>query len=1211
MLKKVILSRSGEQTRDAKIVGDTVKYRIHYEDVATIAADLVITDHLDAGLANVRTLDRGVYDPETHTVTWHVEVPSPSPEQLRPQFVEFEAVINRAGMILNEAVGSGIPQRLESNTVEVLASDPPSLGWIPFTQDAEPGKLPRVYMKDETTMGTTVRIDVPGVFVYEDRVDGEAYQHFALPGRAALTDVGKPELPVVGEAVEVPFGVTFTPEITMVEDVVLEGYNVYPVQPPPIAETRDEGFVLDIATYTTDANYPRALAIAAEADVGVIRGHRILLLKVNPIQYNPVTRQVTAHPVIEVRLNYDHPAQIKGIDRRIMSPAFEDLLRGTLLNYKEQERFFAAAGPGHGGEHVGCDYLIITADGYYNENDPSNPLVRFSDWKRRKGYRTKVVKVSSISGGNTEAAIKAYIRDAYDHWDPAPIYVLFVGDSDQVRSHTGVVHPEAKMYNQPPINTDLPYTLLDGTLADGTDDDFPDIFLGRLSVDTVAQLADVVDKILLYEQNPPATPVHGDFYTDASLIALCQDTYGKKTTPNGRESFPWIATAESIRQFLTAQNNNVERIYATNSGFPPASPTTPSPNQFQDGTPLPNDLLVPNYGWNGGRTEISNAFNAGRFLISYFAHGAPDAWDHPAFDVGDVAALNQNDLTPVVFSITCQTGWFDNEIDDDTQGGRSADSFAEALLRQPRAGAVAVVAQSRASYVNWNAFIQLGLFKAIWPSFVPAPHWTLPKVPSVTPPRLLRMGQISNYGKMFMAKAYSSSDKRKFEFQTGHLFGDPEMPIWSVAPHTLKVSHPAGIGGKGLHEFVVEVTDDGSGQGVLNATVVLTQGKAILQVAQTQADGLARFAVTDAGGVDLDVTVTALLYRPYMGVIASRADGAVFDQINPDDGPEGQTIQLAGVGFAPNEKVDLHFGDQLQTTVETDAAGTFGHGAAPTHLAAPMGHRHGLVNVWAHGQTSDRFAVRIFQLRDKNPVDLWTYDQWDPSTWTAHPGDNPTWNSPDVELYDPQGQPVASDNLQVNQMYDVKVKVRNTAAFAAKQATVTYRWRNYGTGGTFELFHPQPTTTVDLPANPPGEAQTVNTFTPPGTGHLCIKVQIEHPEDTGHKNNEGQENLHVGYSSSPTRVCFQVANPSREAAPVHLEVRQLIPPGQEEEHRLWGTWIQHPVPQVLQPGERAQACVIIDPDPADVRSGTTEEFAVTAFIGGVMVGGVNAIMTKK
>ena len=34
MLKKVILSRSGEQARDAKTVGDTVKYRIHYEDVA-------------------------------------------------------------------------------------------------------------------------------------------------------------------------------------------------------------------------------------------------------------------------------------------------------------------------------------------------------------------------------------------------------------------------------------------------------------------------------------------------------------------------------------------------------------------------------------------------------------------------------------------------------------------------------------------------------------------------------------------------------------------------------------------------------------------------------------------------------------------------------------------------------------------------------------------------------------------------------------------------------------------------------------------------------------------------------------------------------------------------------------------------------------------------------------------------------------------------
>lgn len=1210
MFKAVIVSHLGELTKDVRTLGDSIRYKIYYDnnpqipgregEILPLREEIVITDPLDEGLAEIVVRNGGHYDPATHTITWRLG----GLPQSRQPFVEFEGVVRAIKPIRNRAFLT-VPglRRVRTNIVESAVTPPPPVGWIPLVDGAAPGEPPRAYMKDETTMGATVRFDIPGLFVYEERVDGVAYQRVAIPAWARRTDLGEPELPICGQMIEVPFGVGFTPEIVKAERITLEGYNVYPVQQPPIAgPARPEPFTIDRKTYLAHASYPGDLGVAADEDIGVVRGHRVMCLKVNPVQYDPAARTLTAYSMIEVRLNYSRPAQLTAIDQRIASPAFEELLRASLLNYKEPERF-AAAGGGGGEVKTGCDYLIIAADALYNNLDPKDPITRLRDWKQRKGWRTKVVKAGSLPGGNTAAAIKAYIQDAYDHWSPAPTYVLLVGDADQVPSHGGSVHPNEKEYSQPPVETDLYFATVDGA-----SDYFPDILVGRLSVDSTQQLANVVDKILTYEQDPPATPAHDAFFINTTLISLCQDTYNKKTVPDGQEAFPWIATVESIRQYLQSQHYNVERIYATNSGFP-ATAGTPSPARYQDGTPLPNNLLAPNYGWDGDTGDIAQAFDDGRFLVTYLAHGSPTSWGHPSFGTADIAALRQNDLTPVVFSITCQTGWFDNETDDDTRGGLPAgsDCFAEALLRQPRAGAVAAIAQTRVSYVDWNGFILLGMYKGLWPQFAPAPPWSEPTVPATTPPRLTRMGQLLNYGKMFMAQAFTGSTYRTVEFELGHLFGDPEMPVWIQAPAALKVAHPASIYAGGLQEFIVTVVDAATGKGIPDAAVVLTRKGDIVLQRHTGSDGCARLKLLKVGSGDLDITVTALSFRPYLGMITVADAG--LNVLDPSDGPEGQVIHVGGFGFMAGETIDLALGDQAAlATAVADASGLFGQGILTVDVSVPKGFPHGSVNLVASGQTSGRSAVGIFHVRDVNPVDLWAYSQWDQSTWWLHPGDNPTWNSPDIALYDSGNNPVASDNLVFGQTYTVEARVHNSAAFRAPNAQVTFSWCNYGAGGPWDLLDVQ---SLDVPDNPPGIAVASTTFTPPGTGHMCLKASIEHVEDITPGNNEGQENLHIGYTSSPAEVCFTVWNLTAEPAPVHLEVRQLIDPSQTGQERLWATWVRHPDPQVLKPGEHGQACVIIDPDVADVTEGARAEFAITGFIAGKMIGGLNVIMIKR
>ncbi len=1184
--RKAILSHLGELTQDTRAEGDRIRYRIHYTNATSAAADIVITDVVNASLTNITVLNRGRYNLRTRTITWTLDAVAAG----QTGFVEWEAVIKAAGRIENQASAAGIGgKNVKSNTVVVTAVKRPKLGWIPLTPGAKEGEPPKVWMKDETTTGTTVRIDIPGVFVYQEIVDGVAYQRFAVPGRALLTDIGKPELPVTGEYIEVPFDVNFTPSVVQSTSVSLDGYNVFPVQPPKVEfPGRRPSFEMDAATYRTSADYPGTRAVAANEDIAVIRGHRIAGIKLNPFQYNPVTRRLTAYSVLEVTLKFSHLAQLQRVDRRLQSCPFEELLQATVLNYKDPGRFFKSEGGGEGGnEPNGCDYLIITDGGFYNPKDANNPVVRFAAWKRRKGYLTRVVAVGSIPGGNTAASIKAYIQNAYDTWTPVPTYVLLVGDSDLIAANPG-------MDDTPPVETDLYYVTVDGT------DYFPDIYIGRFSADTIQQVTDIVDKVLAYEQNPPAAAA---FYNNISLV-------GVYTESNGNEDFPWISDLETVRNYLLGQSYTVERIYATDSGYP-GNPMAATPQNFHDGTALPADLRVPQFAWNGDTAGISAALNAGRFLTVYRGHGSWDGWAQPSFRRNNVTALTQNDLTPLFVSITCQTGWFDNETDDDAHGGRpaAADCYAEYLLRQPHSGAIAAMAMVRNSYPGYNDFLVFGFLKGIWPDFAPNPPWSgYPATPTFPNVRLLRMGQIENFGKIYMAKAYGTGDIRKLEFEMCHLFGDPEMPIWTEAPPNLAVDHPKGIGATGTQEFIVAVTNAANSQPVQGAAVVLTRASSRIQSQGTDVFGVARFSLASPGGSDIDITVTCLGFRPYLGVISVVAGGAELNRLDPTDGPENQTIHVGGQSFQAGENVDLYFGSKGPKTVAADAGGMFGQSTPTVDLKVPAGYAHGPVNVQAVGKTSGRCASRIFQVRDVNPVDIFTYSQWDDSTWYLHPGDNPTWNSPDIQLYDKNGNAADSANLTLGETYTVKVNVRNNTSFPAPQAKVVFEWENYGAGGPWQTFDTQ---SVDVPAGPGGLKVAQTKFTPQATGHLCLKVELSHLEDIKSQNNAGQENLHVGYSSSPTKVSFMVWNLTRDNAPVHFEVRQLVEPRHYGKERLWATTIQHPDPQIIGAGQRGDATVIIDPDPGDVERGTTAEFAVTAFVGGKVIGGVNAVITKK
>lgn len=116
--------------------------------------------------------------------------------------------------------------------------------------------------------------------------------------------------------------------------------------------------IVDDDIYGKDRFFPSVATPVEQPDRPVMRGHRLLFLKLHPIQFNPVTRELKVYSRLEVRLKYNKPAQSKRIAKRLQSPVFEAMLGNLITNYLPLDRM---ASEGSDPKlRTGADCLIIT-----------------------------------------------------------------------------------------------------------------------------------------------------------------------------------------------------------------------------------------------------------------------------------------------------------------------------------------------------------------------------------------------------------------------------------------------------------------------------------------------------------------------------------------------------------------------------------------------------------------------------------------------------------------------------------------------------------------------------------------------------------------------------------------------------------------------------------------------------------------------------------
>ncbi len=390
-------------------------------------------------------------------------------------------------------------------TMVVQAGPPPAPQgerWLPLG-DASPAQ-PTLTLLSADEHAIVLRADLPGVWATD--VEGP-YTRLYGPGYGHGSEIGRPDLPVLRREVEIPFGAEVSLEVleatcsdSTLADLGL--FPIYPLQPPipkvPGAENRP--LTVDRDFYESGGLYPEAPLALGEPYT--VRGHRIRPVEVWPIAYDPAAGilRLCRSFTFRLTLRGSDMARTRTLAERYASPIFDKALSRRILNYNQGRPLPPASVVG---------YLIITADAYYNA------ILPLADLRESRGFDVTVTRCSEIAGGClSTAAVKAYIKNAYDNWPIPPSYVLLVGDTDTIATYTGPVID---------TSTDLYYGCMDGET-----DWHPDIGRGRFPVRSPQQATIMVNKYLAYAELTGSEP----WVKTASFPATCDRYWIAEGTHN-------------------------------------------------------------------------------------------------------------------------------------------------------------------------------------------------------------------------------------------------------------------------------------------------------------------------------------------------------------------------------------------------------------------------------------------------------------------------------------------------------------------------------------------------------------------------------------------------------------------------------------------------------------------------------------------------------
>lgn len=596
---------------------------------------------------------------------------------------------------------------------------------------------------NDSWQNINVEFNIPTPDINAVSYDGRSFSSLYIDGLIPSSEEGSPALPLFSRLIEVPQCDGFDIRISELafDTITINGPQLMPAQPSRAkSDTSHHQLVINNKVYSTDAFY--GLQPAMVENVGIARDRHLARLQFSPISYNPVTKQliVCRHAIVSITYrNADTEASLS-LFNRYYSPLFAS---GSLVMNSLYPKSISNTAP--------IRYLIVAHSSFNGQLDS------FVQWKRRKGFITDIVYTGSAAVGTTTTSIAAYIQSQYTNAtadNPAPTYLLIVGDHEQVPAFTGTTADDHI--------TDLYY------ISWTSGDNIPDCYSGRFSAQSISQLTPQVEKTLMYEQYTFADP---SFLDRAILVAgVDGGTSGDYGYTHADPAMDYAAT-----HYINSTQGFTQVMYFKNN----TSIVPNAPGVTIGSSASSNSATVRNY------------YNQGAGWINYSAHGSATSWGTPNFTTSHVSAMTNSQKFGLMIGNCCLTNKFETST-----------CFGESLLRKGNyCGAVGYIGGSNSTYWYEDFYWAVGLrsSSSIGPSMSMAynasnlgaydrlchTHGEAYSQWALTQGAIMFVGNL--------AVESSTSSRKLYYWEIYHLMGDPSvMPYLTQAP-AMTISAPSII----------------------------------------------------------------------------------------------------------------------------------------------------------------------------------------------------------------------------------------------------------------------------------------------------------------------------------------------------------------------------------------------------------------------------------
>ncbi|MBO4752668.1 MAG: T9SS type A sorting domain-containing protein [Bacteroidales bacterium] len=586
-------------------------------------------------------------------------------------------------------------------------------------------------------------------------VKGNDFSMVTMEGFGQSSAMGCPSLPTMRCMIEAPLCSGISVRITSENHIVIDGESigvtnrVAPVQPSECktASRNHDILALDQQVYGTDAFY--GIDIVSTEHIGIARDRNLAQVVFSPVQYNPVTNQFLVYTQVEAVLTYENAdvEATKQMKRRYYSPAF-----GNGINTINS--LGSAKNPS---ETAPIRYLVIANTMFRGELD------EFVNWKKRTGFIVDEVYTDDAEMGDSLESIMAYVKRQYTEAtaeNPAPTFVLFVGDVDQLPTtiKMDIVDYWGFFQDTTIQASDLNYACW----TDG--DNIPDCYYGRLSAQTVDQLTPQLDKILMYERYEFPDPS----FLDVAVLVAGQD--------QGRSGDNGYKVCDPTMDYIAKFYINGDYGYSNVYEYKNNTSINPNATNVTLGTNTTSDAAA-----------IRARYSEGAGWINYSAHGDWDRWHGPELTTSQVAQMTNKDKCGIMIGNCCLSGKFDETT-----------CFAESLKRKDNnCGAAAYIGASNSTYWNQDFYWAIGVRSSISANMnhqymadnlglydrLFHTHGEDYSLWAVT------LGSMMFNGNMAVENSNSEASDKLYYWEIYHTFGDPSMMPWLTQAEDMTVTY--------------------------------------------------------------------------------------------------------------------------------------------------------------------------------------------------------------------------------------------------------------------------------------------------------------------------------------------------------------------------------------------------------------------------------------